>query len=169
MLDRAFAFMGNAEHHLERKATSGAHGLHLLFPGDSRSVRQALKAAMTAFREMPIGPSLSGVVEIVLAEVLNNVVEHAYADHGRGVVEVEVDHGAEGLHFLVRDDGVPMPGGDVPSGEPHDLAVAADDLPEGGFGWFLIRELTEDLRYRRIANRNELTFRIAHDAKVPEG
>jgi len=166
MPDKAFAFMGNAEQHLECRARSGAHGLHLLFPGDPQSVRQALKTAMAAFRDMPLGGSLSGVVEIVLAEVLNNVVEHAYAAHGRGVVEVEVELTPAALLFQVRDDGRPMPEGDAPAGEARDLDVVTDDLPEGGFGWFLIRELTEDLCYRRIGNRNELTFRIARDAKV---
>jgi len=158
--------MGRAEQHLVSRAGSGAHGLHLLFPGDAQSVRQALKTAMAAFREMPLGGSLSGVVEIVLAEVLNNVVEHAYAEHGRGVVEVEVELTPAGLAFCVRDDGRPMPMGDMPVGAAHDLDVAADDLPEGGFGWFLIRELTEELCYRRIGNRNQLSFRIARDANA---
>jgi len=158
--------MGKAEHHLEMRAGSGAHGVHLLFPGDSQSVRQALKTAMAAFRAMPLGGSLSGVVEIVLAEVLNNVVEHAYAEHGRGIVEVEVELTSAALLFRVRDDGLPMPEGEAPEGEARDLDVVTDDLPEGGFGWFLIRELTEGLCYRRIGNRNELTFRIARDAQV---
>ena len=121
---------------------------------------------MAAFRDMPLGGSLSGVVEIVLAEVLNNVVEHAYAAHGRGVVEVEVELTPAALLFRVLDDGRPMPEGDAPAGAAHDLDVVTDDLPEGGFGWFLIRELTDDLRYRRIGNRNELTFQIARNATV---
>jgi serine/threonine-protein kinase RsbW len=98
--------------------------------------------------------------------VLNNVVEHAYAEHGRGVVEVEVELTSAALLFRVRDDGRPMPEGEAPAGEARDLEVGTDDLPEGGFGWFLIRELTEGLCYRRIGNRNELTFRIARDAQV---
>jgi serine/threonine-protein kinase RsbW len=39
-----------------------------------------------------------------------------------------------------------------------------DDLPEGGFGWFLIRELTKDLQYVRHEDQNRLTFSIPIDA-----
>ena len=38
-------------------------------------------------------------------------------------------------------------------------AVIAD-LPEGGFGWGLIRALSSGLSYRRMSERNRLAFRI---------
>ena len=158
--------MGNARDLHGETTTPRRPGLHLLFPGDERSVRDALKSAMHAFQTMDIGPELRGVVEIVLAEVLNNVVEHAYADHGRGVIELEVEQTPGALAFRIRDDGRPMPDDTMPEGRAHDLDVTTEDLPEGGFGWFLIRELTEDLRYRRTACRNELTFRMRIDTAI---
>lgn len=156
--------MGRTEQDLESRSRSGLPGLHLLFPGDPASVRHALNAARAALGAMPVGETLIGVVEIVLAEVLNNIVEHAYGTQPCGTVEVEAALGPSGLMFRVRDEGRPMPDGAAPAGAPHDLDVAADDLPEGGFGWFLIRELTEDLRYRRSGPVNELSFRIPLDA-----
>lgn len=134
--------------------------LHLLFRGDPKSVRRALAMAMEVFRRLPLDAAQSGVVEIVLAEVLNNVVEHAYAGAGRGMVEVEAAQWRTALVFRIRDDGAPMPHGVLPPRCVRDLAVKTEDLPEGGFGWSLIRELTEGLSYRRDGHRNELTFRI---------
>lgn len=131
-----------------------------MFPGDEHSVRRALSSAMQAFGRMCLSEECLGTVEIVLAEVLNNVVEHAYAEHGRGVIELRVGLEQNGLAFCIRDDGAPMPDSSLPMGAAHDLDVAEQDLPEGGFGWFLIRELTEALSYRRIGNRNELRFRM---------
>lgn len=160
MLDRAFGFMGHARDKTDGLPGPGAGDLHLLFPGDEHSVRDALKTSMHALRAMAIDPDLTGVAEIVLAEVLNNVVEHAYASHGRGVIELEVEKNGSGLDFCIRDDGVPMPDGDLPHGKAHDLDVATEDLPEGGFGWLMIRELTRNLRYRRTGNRNELRFHM---------
>ena len=53
------------------------------------------------------------------------------------------------------------PGAKCPRAWPHDLeALGEQDLPEGGFGWFLIRELTHDLTYRRDGSRNHLSFRM---------
>ena len=38
------------------------------------------------------------------------------------------------------------------------------DLPEGGFGWGMIRDLTDDLSYRRDGARNELRFTVDLDS-----
>lgn len=160
MLDRSFVFMGHARDHIDVAGEAAERSLRLVFPGDETSVRSALKTAMGALRTMQFGPQFRGVVEIVLAEALNNVVEHAYTEHGRGVIEIEVDRLETALAFRIIDDGLPMPKGRLPQGTPQDLDVPPDELPEGGFGWFLIRELTERLDYQRLANRNVLTFRI---------
>ena len=54
-----------------------------------------------------------------------------------------------------------MPNGRAPLGDnPRDYA-RADELPEGGFGWFLIRELAHDLVYDRENGENFLIFRMA--------
>jgi serine/threonine-protein kinase RsbW len=152
--------MGRARDHMGVGETSGMQGLRLVFPGDTASVRGALKDAMAAIDGMELAQQVFDTAEIVLAEVLNNVVEHAYAEHGRGVIEIEIARVEDGLAVWVRDDGQPMPADELPEGRPHDLDVPADQLPEGGFGWHLIRSLTEELQYRRSANRNELRFRI---------
>ena len=157
--------MVNPDHPPGPPDDPGPHGFTLHLPGDAPSVRRALGTAMAALRRMSLGEDVNGRAEIVLAEVLNNVVEHAYADLGHGGVEVEVDRTHDALIVRVRDDGRPMPGGAIPAGDAHDLDVADDDLPEGGFGWYLIRELTVGLTYRRIGDRNELTFRLPLDAE----
>jgi serine/threonine-protein kinase RsbW len=52
-----------------------------------------------------------------------------------------------------------MPKETLPEGR---LIARADvsNLPEGGFGWFLIRALSRDLDYRRVGGRNLLSFRL---------
>lgn len=166
---KALAFMGNADQDLGYRAATGAPVLHLFFQADPASVRRALKTALGVLRDLVPARDRASAVEIVLAEAFNNVVEHAYAESGCGLVELEVERMPAALAFRIRDEGVEMPGGDVPPGAAHDLEVSVRDLPEGGFGWFLIHELTEDLTYRRVGNRNELTFRIAFDPEVADG
>lgn len=160
MLDRSFVFMGRARDHTFIKDAPGAPNLRLVFPGDTVSVRGAVTEAMAEIARMDVPLQGYHIAEIVLAEVLNNVAEHAYAEHRRGVIEIEIARTDDALAFRVRDDGLPMPADELPAGRPHDLDVPPDQLPEGGFGWFLIRSLTEGLQYRRSANRNELRFRV---------
>ena len=73
-----------------------------------------------------------GTVEIVLAEALNNVVEHAYADYP-GRIEIGITPG-EGFVFVqLVDAGLPMPEGELPGGRLG-KTTEIQDLPEGGFG-----------------------------------
>jgi len=160
MLDRSFVFMGHSRDHIDPADTPDDDRFQLVFPGDEISVRSALHSATGAMRNMALGAQMEGVVEIVLAEVLNNVVEHAYSNTRPGVIEIVVDRQDDALAFSVTDDGQPMPEGTIPAGQRHDLDVSPEHLPEGGFGWFLIRALTEDLSYSRTAARNRLMFRI---------
>ncbi len=55
-----------------------------------------------------------------------------------------------------------MPDGELPIGRLTDPKIAKD-LPEGGFGWFLIRNLSQDLTYDRDEDKNILGFCISVD------
>lgn len=126
--------------------------------GDAMAVRDGLRTlfAMSPLREMT--SEGRGTAEIVLAEVLNNIVEHAYARHP-GKIEVLVELVAPELVCQIRDSGLPMPGECLPTGLLRPLGEQ-DELPEGGFGWFLIRTLARDLAYRRADSCNQLSFRL---------
>ncbi|HBG98902.1 MAG TPA: ATP-binding protein [Rhodobacteraceae bacterium] len=95
-------------------------------------------------------------VELLLAELLNNVVRHACRGRPGHSIEIALRERPDGLLVLIRDDGVPMPGGAPPPGRVHD----PDDLPEGGFGWGLIRMLARDIRYARRRGRNRIALVI---------
>ena len=99
-----------------------------------------------------------GSAEVVLAEALNNIVEHAY-DHDYGKIELRLHRVSCMLLCDVFDSGAPMPNCEMPVGLAH-AYDQMNDLPEGGFGWFLIRTLTQNLQYRRIGTRNHLSFQL---------
>jgi serine/threonine-protein kinase RsbW len=101
---------------------------------------------------------MRGNAELVLAEALNNIVEHAYAEY-HGPIEMCVNRSSGRLYFEVVDQGIPMPNGALPPGLAQQIDID-QDLPEGGFGWFLIRLLTENLTYRRVDARNHLSFQL---------
>ncbi|WP_010140671.1 ATP-binding protein [Oceanicola sp. S124] len=136
--------------------------IRLTFPSSPLSVRRALQTIIADLQELEIEER--GSVELVLAEVLNNVVEHAYGAEERGWISLECASQPDGLHFRIRDEGRPMPKDTPPMGAPAPLPEQREHLPEGGFGWFLIRDLSRDVQYRRLDEMNELTFRINIDA-----
>lgn len=99
-----------------------------------------------------------GNAEIVMAEMLNNIVEHAYRGTGNGVIDVVFDVTKTRLRVKVSDCGDPMPDDRMPCKQAASVDVARQDLPEGGFGWFLIHELVEQISYRRCASNNIIRF-----------
>jgi serine/threonine-protein kinase RsbW len=123
---------------------------------DPIGVRQGLKALFESLLLRQLDDANRGKAEIVLAEALNNIVEHAYADGG-GEIELTIRLNRQGLNCRIVDHGAPMPDGALPIGR----LAAPEDLPEGGFGWHLIRTLAEDLRYARVAGQNQLTFLLS--------
>jgi serine/threonine-protein kinase RsbW len=98
-----------------------------------------------------------GTVEIALAEALNNVVEHGYAGT-RGEIALELRHANGALRATLRDNGPPLPRLRLPAGKVPSPDGARAALPEGGFGWFLIRSLTRELSYARSGTENRLTL-----------
>lgn len=134
---------------------------HLTLQATMADVRDGLQRVLACSCLGDLGEEDRGTVQLLLAEVLNNVVEHAYA---RWPGEIALSLTREGASLAVRisDQGLPMPDASPPRGDLPGLG-APEDLPEGGFGWFLIRSLAHDLTYRRIGQTNELSFRISVD------
>ena len=135
--------------------------VRIVVASDPDAVRDGLQSLFALAPFCDLSAEVRGTAEIVLAEALNNIVEHAYAEYG-GQIEVTLDYEHPSLCCEVVDNGLPMKDGRLPVGEIVDLNTleSLDDLPEGGYGWFLIRSLTRGMVYRRQSGRNTLAFRM---------
>lgn len=140
--------------------SAASSDIQFSFPSGEFAVRAALATVLCGLQSLDLSVEETGTIELVLAEVLNNVVEHAYGSGPVGCIEVTCRQGTDGLHFGIIDEGRPMPDGQAPLGVCASVDVPLDAMPEGGFGWFLIRDLTKDLEYSRVGSRNILSFRL---------
>ena len=131
---------------------------HFVIQATTLDVREGLRSLMSCALVQDLPEDCLGTIELVLAEALNNVVEHAYARYP-GQIVVDVQRGPDQLRFHITDTGLPMPSAEPPHGHLAEVGTI-EDLPEGGFGWFLIRTLAQDLTYRREGEHNLLTFGI---------
>ena len=128
---------------------------------DQYEVRTSIKTVMDDLAHRAFLPEERGTVELVLAEVLNNIAEHAYEERPDGAIQLTLSYIPGGITVALVDFGKPMPNGQTPLGMPANLDVEIDNLPEGGFGWFLIGELAKDLLYERRGAGNYLSFRMS--------
>jgi serine/threonine-protein kinase RsbW len=167
MLPDRFAFVGRAQEFIIHRTRGEGPRLHLVFPAEQKAVRKALKTVRQFLRAQRMNGEDAGAVELVMAEVVNNIIEHACAGSRERLIEINLTRDGEHVLAGILDDGLPMPGGNIPAGRLLDLAADHTNLPEGGFGWFLIRELTRDLCYRYDGHRNRLEFsmRLGREAR----
>ena len=132
---------------------------HRVLTAEPGHVRETLAAVRARF-QAEVGADAIGRLELVLAEVMNNVTEHGAGDRPRAAPVIHlciVSHDC-GLACALTDDGRRLPVDCLlPRGLPQ---LTSKELPEGGFGWYLIQDLTQELCYYREDRRNFLAFRI---------
>lgn len=139
---------------------TGPQTIALKFSSDLLTVRKTLGQVRSQASSMQLDPDDQGNIEIVLAEILNNISEHACAGRTDGVIELSLQKSGQLMLIETRDNGREMPQGRLPSGQALDTSVATEQLPEGGFGWFLIFEMSKSVRYWRDADHNHLAVSL---------
>lgn len=137
-----------------------------------QATEQAISAGLVDMRRYLDASGLDadacGTAEIVLAEALNNIAEHAFATTEAGTISVTLAPGPRALKAQIIDAGAALPGLRPPTGHLPPFGATTRSLPEGGFGWYLIRTLTECLCYKRHADQNHLCLRFAFSRSTPE-
>ena len=134
------------------------HEVRVVLPAKMAAVRRCLQTIKLSERLSGLPFDTLSNLEIILAEALNNVVKHAYSGHPEGIIELHLSRSEHDLHCVICDTGQQMPNGALPSGQQADLSCAVADLPEGGFGWGLIRKLAHKVGYTRENGQNRLSF-----------
>lgn len=128
------------------------------FTATNLDARSGISSVVQELRSLGIPGARVDEVQIALTEAVNNVVEHAYADAVPGDVRIRGELYPERLWISIQDGGAPFESGTLPEGKPADVNVPTKDLPEGGFGWFLIRELASQVQYERSGGSNNLSL-----------
>lgn len=145
-------------------AESSRQIISLRFPAVDAAVRGALLQVDDALAAARVDGDLRHRTQIALAEACNNIVEHAYTReeaHSDQAITLDISADLGGLQIALRDRGGPMPDGrlpgpDLPPIDPGDPL----NLPEGGFGWPLLRGMTRSLSLSRRNGQNILRFRL---------
>ena len=132
--------------------------LGLTFAATPEAIRGALSQITSCAANSGADQDLESALQIALAEALNNIAEHAYTGLGAGEIDVQVFPHQCGFRVQLQDSGHPMPTGLIAGSSLPPMGTSRADLPEGGFGLYLIQTLTAECSYDRIENTNRLTM-----------
>ncbi len=99
---------------------------------------------------------------LILAEGFTNAVRHAHAKHPPETpIRLEISARPEHVQVNIWDYGEPF---DPLSLPPYDSShFDASNAPTGGYGWFLMRKLSDQISYERVISatgdvQNRLSF-----------
>jgi serine/threonine-protein kinase RsbW len=103
-------------------------------------------------------------IEMAAEEVLVNIIRYAYSEGSPGDVELRGCAVSEDEFMLeFEDGGLPF---DPTSLAPPDVNLPLSRRGAGGLGFFLVRKMVNEVRYRREKNRNILTFLIRKSGRL---
>ena len=131
--------------------------LDLQIPGKLSEASRAVSQVGEWLAQDDVSPEKIGDITLVLAESLNNVIQHAYGPGTEGPIEVRVSRWRSTVSMQIVDSGTRFDG---PPEEAilNTVGHAVADMPEGGFGWFLIKTLTDDIHFWHAGGQNKLTL-----------
>jgi serine/threonine-protein kinase RsbW len=99
-----------------------------------------------------------GQLDLVIEEILVNVMHHAYPEGNPGTIEVAYAVEPDRKLFVqISDTGRPF---DPLAKDPPNLGLSLAERTVGGLGIFLVKQFANTVEYRRVENRNILSFRL---------
>jgi sigma-B regulation protein RsbU (phosphoserine phosphatase) len=128
----------------------------LVLPNDIVTIPQLNEFIDTVAEEVGLDMSLTMSLNLALEEAVVNVMDYAYPEGQKGDVDIEVTADQQWLTFVISDTGIAF---DPTTKEDADTTLSAEERPIGGLGIFLVRQLMDDINYKREGNKNVLTLR----------
>lgn len=145
----------------EKTPLRASHSYELRLQLAIKSVQSEVSNVLCAITKWleshKVEPATVSDLELVMAEALNNVVEHAYLYAEDGEIDILVTLRPVELKVLITDSGRKFDG--PPEFREMDVEnFSFEELPEGGFGWNLIRSLTDVIEFEHADKKNRLTL-----------
>jgi anti-sigma regulatory factor (Ser/Thr protein kinase) len=98
----------------------------------------------------------ANAVNVVLDELLSNSIRHGLDGAGAHRISVALEYADGEITIEVEDDGIAFDPTRVSTPLP---AGTLAERRLGGLGLAFVRELTDSIEYRRVADRNRLILR----------
>ncbi len=96
-------------------------------------------------------------VETAVEELVTNVIKYGYEDEHQHEILLTTTIRDGNIQLVVEDDGHEF---DPTRHETPDLNRSIDEIPTGGLGLHLVRQLADRMSYERVGNRNRVMVEL---------
>lgn len=134
-----------------------------MHPGETRSLcflsrlddaRRATRYFRHAVQNL-FSPAVCDLLELAVSEALTNIIRHGYGMASDQPVSLEIHHRGAVLD-LIFEDAAPVSFNPMDAPSPRLDVERIQELPEGGWGIYLMRQAMDDITYVRAGGRNRL-------------
>ncbi len=106
-------------------------------------------------RENQLPEDLVWEIRLVLEEIVTNIISYGYEDRADHAIDVNLVTSEQDITLRVRDDARPF----NPLAQPvPDLEIPIEDRGIGGLGIHIVREIMDEIDYKREDNGNLLVM-----------
>lgn len=125
------------------------------FPAQLDYFKESQTAVSQFAREQGFSPARISEIELAVEEALINIVHYAYKGMD-GEVTLECKLTPEkGMVIEISDTGIPF---NPLTKEDPDITLSVSERTIGGLGVYLIKQLMDEVHYRREGDKNILTL-----------
>ena len=128
---------------------------HLHLTNDVMEVPRLTDFINDVCQSLGIEEVLTMQLTLAVEEAAVNVMNYAYEPGTLGTVDLDAEAGDGELKIIISDSGVAF---DPTQKAEADITLTAEERPIGGLGIFLVRQIMDDVSYRRQDGRNILTL-----------
>ncbi len=107
--------------------------------------------AFSAAHALPSGVAHS--VQVALDELLSNTIRAGFPSGDSGHIRVSFELSNDALQLAIADDGIPF---DPLERADPDTSAPLEARPVGGLGIFFVKQLMDEVHYRRADGMNHL-------------
>ena len=105
-------------------------------------------------KEWNIGGDLTNKLDMCAEEIFANIAFYAYPE-AKGDIEATLEKSNGRIVFEFKDEGVEY----NPLERPDpDITLPPEERPIGGLGIFMVKEMADEISYKRVDNKNVLTL-----------
>jgi len=111
------------------------------------------------FQTAELNVELIEDAQLIVEEILVNIIQHGYENSSEGCIDLRIEMNKQQLMMTFQDSGKPF----NPLAEitPPDFNMDDEERSLGGFGFYLVQQLAQEVDYVYLNGKNILTVRQA--------
>lgn len=131
----------------------------ILLTNQLSDLERLLDTAEVFLEQCGVPMPLQFKIKLALDEIFTNIVSYGYPQHQQDTVKVTLSVEDDMCTACLEDGGVAFD--PLNEAKAPDTTLSADERPIGGLGIHLVKKLSQSINYKRLNERNILTFHIS--------